>query len=383
MCEPCRCSRGSADSTSASSERACPACSSARSTSTGDGSSPGTGPTFNEPTTSGTWRLTESQKQEATRRYEAGESCGAIAKDYRVSRQSMWDVLRRRTEMRTRERHGADNHFYRGGSRAVDAAQNKLEKAIQRGEITRPDECSRCGTAYRFKDGRTAIQAHHPDYTKPLDVIWLCQRCHHEEHKEVMPMEAERGLISSAEASRERAKTSPSPADAEGSTGTAPACSSSSHGSQMSFAHDGSWSRTSQGFSPLPTAETLPSFSARWPTSGMASPGGYLTLDSSESPNGAVECSLSDILEATPSPRYGLSARAARGILRRAAARGRTLPAELEAALTALAATATTPDASLPMNDGTSTPKPSSPTLSPAHGRPPQRTGPDEEPRLW
>jgi hypothetical protein len=61
-----------------------------------------------------------------------------------------------------------------------------------------------------------------------------------------------------------------------------------------------------------------------------------LTLDTSEFPSDAVECSLSDILEATPDRRYSLSARAARGILRRAAARGRTLPSELEAALTAL-----------------------------------------------
>jgi hypothetical protein len=138
-------------------------------------------------------------------------------------------------------------------------------------------------------------------------------------------------LISFAAASP--AKTSRSPADAKGSKATGRASSTSSPESQMSFVQDGSWSKTFQGFSPLPTAETLPSFSAPWRTSGMASRGGYLTLDTSEFPSAAVECSLSDILEATPNRRYSLSARAAKGILRRAAARGRVLPTELEVAL--------------------------------------------------
>ena len=106
----------------------------------------------------------------------------------------------------------------------------------------------------------------------------------------------------------------------------------------MSFGQDGLSSKMSLGSSPLPRAETLESFSQRWPKSGMAAPGGWLTLDSSEFPSGAVECSLSDVLEMTVGERYALSARAARGILRRARVRGRALPPELQVALEALAA---------------------------------------------
>lgn len=59
----------------------------------------------------------------------------------------------------------------------------------------------------------------------------------------------------------------------------------------------------------------------------------------SESPNVAVACSLSSVLEdqAAILRRYFLSPRACAGILRRAARRGKKLPEPLEAALKAVA----------------------------------------------
>ena len=125
------------------------------------------------------------------------------------------------------------------------------------------------------------------------------------------------------------AKTSALPASEQASRVSAPVSSLSSQGSQMSFGQDGLSLKTWLGSSPLPRAETLESFSQRGPKSGMASVGGWLTLDSLEFPSGAVECLLSDVLEMTVGERYALSARAARGILRRASVRGRALPPPL------------------------------------------------------
>jgi hypothetical protein len=65
--------------------------------------------------------------------------------------------------------------------------------------------------------------------------------------------------------------------------------------------------------------------------------GGRWTLNTSECPNDAVACSLSDILEANVHPRFFLSPRAAAGILRRAEARGRELPESLRLSLRSLA----------------------------------------------
>ncbi len=57
-------------------------------------------------------------------------------------------------------------------------AHAALEYALRIGKITRGTECARCGAT-------TALEAHHEDYSKPLDVEWLCLPCHGEtRHKE-------------------------------------------------------------------------------------------------------------------------------------------------------------------------------------------------------
>lgn len=128
-------------------------------------------------------KLTPEQANEAVVLYDNGASIGAVAARFGVSRQAMWDLLRRRTTMRPQRRTGADNHFYRGGETADPRAHDIFEKAVKRGDIVRPDACEECGEAPPFKDGRSPIQAHHDDYNKPLEVRWLCQRCHHAWHK--------------------------------------------------------------------------------------------------------------------------------------------------------------------------------------------------------
>ena len=51
-------------------------------------------------------------------------------------------------------------------------AHIKVHKALKSKHLTRPDHCSQCGKT----DAR--IEAHHPDYNKPLEIVWLCKRCH-------------------------------------------------------------------------------------------------------------------------------------------------------------------------------------------------------------
>lgn len=78
----------------------------------------------------------------------------------------------------------------------------------------------------------------------------------------------------------------------------------------------------------------LAPFSGVWQNSGMVAPTECWTLSTSESPNDAVACSLSDTLETGAVPqRYFLSAKACAGILRRAEKRGKELPSVLLSAL--------------------------------------------------
>jgi transposase-like protein len=133
-------------------------------------------------------KLTEEQAAQATKSYDEGMSLGDLAHIYYVTRQAMWDLIRRRTTLRDQKRYGKDNHFYRGGSRADARAHNLLEAAIGSGKLHNPCICSTCGSSEKFTDGRTAIQGHHDDYNKPLDVRWLCQKCHHEWHKNNKPI---------------------------------------------------------------------------------------------------------------------------------------------------------------------------------------------------
>jgi hypothetical protein len=55
-----------------------------------------------------------------------------------------------------------------------ERAYNKVRHAIKSGKLIR--QLCFCGNS---------AQAHHDDYSKPLDVKWLCQKHHDQRHKEL------------------------------------------------------------------------------------------------------------------------------------------------------------------------------------------------------
>jgi hypothetical protein len=44
--------------------------------------------------------------------------------------------------------------------------------AVSVGKIAKRDSCSRCGVT------DMPLEMHHEDYSKPLEVVWLCDACH-------------------------------------------------------------------------------------------------------------------------------------------------------------------------------------------------------------
>jgi hypothetical protein len=104
--------------------------------------------------------------------------------------------------------------------------------------------------------------------------------------------------------------------------------------SLINAAPSGLCGKMSPGYCRPTEEKILEPSSGRWANSGMGSPTGFLTLNTSESHNGAEECLLSDTLETGDLPqRFYLSPKACRGILNRAERRGKKLPPMLKEAL--------------------------------------------------
>lgn len=61
------------------------------------------------------------------------------------------------------------------------AAHVIFGNALRDGKVDRADKCSFCGSIKN-------IQGHHDDYTKPLEVRWLCALCHKRWHKHNKPI---------------------------------------------------------------------------------------------------------------------------------------------------------------------------------------------------
>lgn len=57
----------------------------------------------------------------------------------------------------------------------VEQAYSAVKTALKSGCLVRPQECSKCKKA-------CTPEAHHDDYEKPLDVVWLCKLCHEARH---------------------------------------------------------------------------------------------------------------------------------------------------------------------------------------------------------
>ena len=66
---------------------------------------------------------------------------------------------------------------WRSDDKRRSVCHSMVARAIRNGKLVR-QPCVRCGEQKSL--------AHHEDYDKPLDVMWLCQPCHKQRHKELL-----------------------------------------------------------------------------------------------------------------------------------------------------------------------------------------------------
>jgi hypothetical protein len=64
---------------------------------------------------------------------------------------------------------------YRSHHPTAAKAHDAVKRALKAGTLKRKN-CELCGSAEN-------IHAHHDDYSKPLDVVWLCSACHRMRHR--------------------------------------------------------------------------------------------------------------------------------------------------------------------------------------------------------
>lgn len=84
-----------------------------------------------------------------------------------------YELARKLTPARLAQRHAARRkHRLDHPDRA--RARRAVTYAVRVGNLVR-QPCANCGA-------RANVQAHHHDYSKPLDVEWLCRPCHLNEH---------------------------------------------------------------------------------------------------------------------------------------------------------------------------------------------------------
>ncbi len=102
-----------------------------------------------------------------------------VKENYEANREKKSEYEARRNQLPARK---AAKIVYRRNRRArhpeKDAARAAVARAITSRSIVR-HPCCYCGAL--------KVQAHHHDYSKPLDVTWVCFKCHRErEHGQVV-----------------------------------------------------------------------------------------------------------------------------------------------------------------------------------------------------
>lgn len=116
--------------------------------------------------------MTSTERTRRWRERHPEQARRQTAEGMRKLREADPEEARRRTAERMRQwrqRNKADPR--------KTQAHKAVERAVRSGQLVRPEACERCG--------RPTSVAHHEDYDKPLEVVWLCRACHGERHVEL------------------------------------------------------------------------------------------------------------------------------------------------------------------------------------------------------
>jgi hypothetical protein len=91
--------------------------------------------------------------------------------EHREKHREYCEKYRKKNIEKIRKKRAEQERRYRKEKPLETKARKIIYYAIKRGKINKPTECQICNMT-------KALEAHHKDYNKPLDVIWVCKKCH-------------------------------------------------------------------------------------------------------------------------------------------------------------------------------------------------------------
>jgi len=110
-------------------------------------------------------------------RYQEKRKAGVKFIDkWAIKNPTLAKIVKRKSYLKHKTRHDDRSKRWAEENKEKRAAQGAVAYAILTGNLTRPSTCELCGRVRK-------IDAHHPDYTKQLSVMWLCRPCHIKQNK--------------------------------------------------------------------------------------------------------------------------------------------------------------------------------------------------------
>ena len=104
-----------------------------------------------------------------------------------------YDANRFQNDPRVKARHKRYQNTPQGRKSMIEAKRKWINKnpearaahiilgnAVKNKRIEKPNYCTNCG----YHTNKRNMHAHHDDYAKPLEVVWLCAQCHSDHHKD-------------------------------------------------------------------------------------------------------------------------------------------------------------------------------------------------------
>ncbi len=118
------------------------------------------------------WYLRNAEKIKKINIEYARKNKDKVNSNHRKWYEENFEIVKEQREnQRVRIREWAKKYTKQDHIREKLKANRLLNYNVSTGKIIRPLTCSLCGNERK-------LEGHHHDYNKPLDVIWVCRKCH-------------------------------------------------------------------------------------------------------------------------------------------------------------------------------------------------------------